>query len=203
MIYLIGGPARCGKSTLAQRVRQVIDGSVLSGDAVVYSLKNYVKEGWVPGLFTGTVNPVQKLIEPGDQLGRLLERDVAVWPFYEKYIEALQHDVPFEDILIDGNLWPELVKDLPNEHRAVFLVNLAEPDVQARGLIAIRDSDAANNWMRAWSDERIKTWAYFNLLRSQRYVDMCTRHGYPYFDVSGGFSEAQERAFDYLVKKEV
>ena len=203
MIRLIGGPARCGKSTLAKRVCQAVDGSVLSGDAVVYSLKNYVREDWVPGLFTGTVNPVQKLADPAAQLDRLLERDIAVWPFYEKYIEALQCDAPLEDILVDGNLWPDLIKDLPNKHRAVFLVNLADPDVQAQSLIAIRDSDADNNWMREWSDERIGTWAHFNLLRSKRYVAMCVNYEYPYFDVARGFSIAQDQAFDYLVKKEV
>lgn len=160
MIYLIGGPARCGKSTLAIRVRRIIDGSVLSGDAAVYSLKNYLKEEWVPGIFTGTVNPVQKLAEPSAQLERLLERDAAVWPFYEKYIEALQRDVPLEDILIDGNLWPELVGNLAQKHRAVFMINLAPPEQQARVLISIRDSDADNNWMQKWSDERIGAWAH-------------------------------------------
>ena len=201
MIYLIGGPARCGKSTLAKRMRRVIDGSILSGDAVVYGMKNYLKEEWMPGLFTGTVNPVRNLAEPAAQLERLLERDVAIWPFYEKYIENLQYDVPLEDILIDGNLWPELVKSLPHGHRAVFMVNLAAPEVQAEGLIAIRDEGADNNWMKKWDDERIRTWAHFNLLRSRRYVDMCNLHGYPYFDVSGGFSEAQDQAFEYLTKK--
>lgn len=97
------------------------------------------------------------MVEPAAQLERLLERDIAVWPFYEKYIEALQCDVPFEDILIDGNLWPELVKNIPNEHRAVFMVNLASSEVQAEGLIAIRDSDADNNWMQKWSDEKSRT----------------------------------------------
>jgi hypothetical protein len=38
MIYLIGGPARMGTSTLAWRVRKEIDGHVLAGDAFVHSL---------------------------------------------------------------------------------------------------------------------------------------------------------------------
>lgn len=138
------------------------------------------------------------------KLKRLRRRDKAMWPFYESYINAAVHDLN-DDTLLEGNVWPDYIKGSKLQFRVVFLVDTSAPEVQAAHLKAVRDSPhTANNWMRDWSDERLETWAHFNLLRSQLYVELCQKHTYKYFDISyGGIQRTQDQAFEYLLFKGV
>lgn len=199
MIYLIGGPARCGKSTLSKRVRHEIDAQVVSSDAFIKSLLENLKSEWKPDIFVHEVNPVKGLPNDAAKLNRLRKRDKAMWPFLRSYIN---HATQVRDsVLVEGNIWPDTIDQVGLPHRAAFMVDTSSPDAQARRLIAIRNSDDnENNWMKDWSDERLKEWAHFNLLRSQLYVKLCQKHGYRFFDIADGeIQVAQDRAFEYLL----
>ena len=107
MIYLIGGPARCGKSTLARKVRSEIDAQVLSGDALRQSLIEQLPPEWFPDLFEHTFDPFDKFETDEMRITRLRRRDEAMWGFYWRYVEAATKSE--DDVLIDGNLWLDYI----------------------------------------------------------------------------------------------
>lgn len=200
MIYSIGGPARCGKSTLAARFRRHIDAQVLSGDALTHALQdNFLKPQWLPDLFEHDVDPLNS--QPSDQkrVERLRRRDMVMWQFYKGYFEHSAH-TSNDNIIIDGNIWPDSLATLSLNHRAVFVVDTSL-DSQAKRLMAIRDSNQPNNWMKHhnYTNEKIEQWAAFNAERSCAYVTLCQTHQYVYFDIATlGIAGASAQAFEYL-----
>jgi len=172
LIYLIGGPARCGKSTLAERVRHKVDGDVLSADAFKKTLLQNLRPSWVPDIFDHVIAPIGAMSNATRQIDRLRRRDERMWQFYNGYIDADLQASPHKDILIEGNVWPDFIADLRHAHKAAFLVDLASAEEQ------------------------------FERLRSQRYVQLCREHGDPYFDIAQrGIGYAQDRACAYLLQK--
>ena len=205
MIYLIGGPARCGKSTLAERVRHQVSGDVISADAFKKTLLQNLRPSWVPDIFDHVIAPIGAMCNATRQIDRLRRRDERMWQFYNGYIDADLQASPHKDILIEGNVWPDFIADLRHAHRAAFLVDLASAEEQFERLRKIRDSDDDNNWMktRDFNDRALRKWAKFNRLRSERYVQLCRDHSYPYFDISQrGIGYAQDRAYASLLQKQ-
>lgn len=201
MIYLIGGPARCGKSVLAEKLRHHIDGQVLSGDAINRSLRGLTTPEWLPDLFEHVVDPLDEDDAPQTRIDRLRRRDKVLWQFLTTYFEAsdFQSD---DDILVDGALWPDFMAGFEREHRAAFLVDTS-PD-HVKRIMEIRDSITKNNWMseRKYTDEKIVRWADFNVARSRQVIELCNQYGYPFFDIAdGGIDQAQARAFEYLLER--
>jgi hypothetical protein len=202
VIYLIGGPARCGKSTLAARVRKEIDGQVLAGDAFTHALQANLEPEWVPDIFDHAVANVSTVTNPEAKIDRLRRRDEAMWQFYQSYMQTAADDASADDILLEGNIWPDFLEAFELKHRAVFLVDTSPQ--QYERLLNIRDSDSDNNWMQGFSDEKMREWAEFNTKRSERYVALCERSGYAIFDIAQvGIEEAEQAAFSYLLKKAV
>lgn len=206
MIYLIGGPARCGKSTLAVQMRREVDGEVISADAFKKSLQLNLRAAWMPDIFDHVVAPVAKMSSLARQVDRLRRRDERMWQFYQGYIDSALEATPHEDVLIEGNIWPDFISGLRHTHRAAFMIDVSQADEQFERLKTIRDDHDSdnNNWMskRGFSDSQLKKWAKFNLLRSQRYMQLCREFGYPYFDISRhGIQYAQDQAYAYLLQK--
>lgn len=205
MIYLIGGATRCGKSTLARRVRKEIDGQFISGDALTHTLQAKLRTEWVPDLYVHKVDPIKEddaSVE--SKIERLERRDAAMWPYYEQYLKEVEK-TSLDDVLIEGNVTPERVRELALPHAAVFLVDTSKD--QAERLIAIRDGEGfSNNWMkvRNFSDDHIRSWALFNARHSELIKDACRAYGYTYFDLAEvGVEKAQRMAFDHLMQKTV
>lgn len=202
MIYLIGGPARCGKSTLAARVRKEIDGQVIAGDAFVHALQENLEPEWVPDIFDHVTASVATATSSEAKIDRLRRRDEAMWQFYQSYIQTAVGDAPADGILIEGNIWPDFLELFELKHTAAFLVDTSP--LQYERLMNIRDSDSDNNWMQNFSDEKMHEWAKFNAKRSERYVALCQQYGYAAFDIAElGIQEAEHAAFGYLLGKAV
>lgn len=204
MIYLIGGPARCGKSTLAKRVRREIDAQVVSADAFTESLLRTLHPDQLPEIFIHQKDSIHELPDNEAKLERIYRRDKAMWKFYEGYmfeVEERQH----ESLLLEGNLWPDLVSSLSYAYQAVFLIDSSPVDERVAFLTRLRDSkDTSNNWMRDFSDERMRDLAEFNLLRSQRYKSLCEEYKQSFFDIADeGIQAAHDRAFAALLKDAV
>jgi uridine kinase len=203
MIYLIGGPSRCGKSVLAERVRREVDGEVISADAFKKSLQRNLRPLWVPDIYNHIIAPVGKMSSLSRQVDRLRRRDERMWQFFASYIDSALEASPHEDVLIEGALWPDFIAGLRHQHRTAFMVDTSPADEQFERLKIIRDGDDDNNWMseREYGDRQLKKWAKFSRLRSERYVQLCREFGYPYFDISHhGIQCAQDQAYDYLLK---
>ncbi len=203
MIYLIGGPARCGKSTLAKRFRKEVDGGVLSGDAFVKALQTTLDTQSLPDIFDRTIASVKDSSNSIEaKIDRLRRRDEAMWQLYQAYITTAMQDAPRDDLLLEGNIWPDYLELLPYDHKAVFLIDTSPAQVER--LKTIRDSVSDNNWMREYDDEKLQEWARFNAARSERYVQLCKKTGYTYFDIAKlGIEGAENAAFECLEAKVV
>lgn len=204
VIYLIGGPSRSGKSTLASRVRKHIDGQVLSADAFLASLHAVLKPEWEPDIFIDVINPINDRQSDGANVKRGRERDKVMWQFFVGYLKEAER-ISNDDVLLDGMLWPDFIAAFPLRHKAVFLVDTSPG--QAERLIKIRDSGGSdNNWMgeHRYSDDKIRGWVSFNIARSNLYIELCKKHNYQYFDIAdAGMQVAETRAFEYLLSKKV
>jgi 2-phosphoglycerate kinase len=198
-ILLIGGPARCGKSTLAKMVRQKFDGQVVSGDALARGVRESIEFEWMPELFTERYKKIELSDPPEIQIERLRQRDKTIWKLIKNYILAVESGST-DNILIDGGFWPDYLPELCLNNRAVFLVDTSSD--RAKWLISIRDNGEENNWMRErnYSDEKIASWAEFDIARSKRIIELCKENGYTYFDIADhGIDRAQELALSYLL----
>ena len=199
MIYLIGGPARCGKSTLARHMRGSVNGQIIAGDAVVHALQAILTPEVLPAIYDHVVANVVKLENTEAKVDRLRRRDEAMWRFYSAFCDTMAFDAPKDDVLIEGSLWPDFLEGFSHSHKAVFLVDTSD-EAQYERIVKIRDDPTSdNNWMRDYDDERMKQWVKFNIVRSQHYIDQCQRYGYPYFDIADhGIEVAEEKALAYL-----
>ncbi len=200
-ILLVGGPARVGKSTLVKNMRFEVNGQIVAGDAFSHGVRESVTVEQFPDLFVKEVDKPE-LTDPHDQhVDRLRRRDQAMWPFYKNYIQAVAHESD-DDLLMDGNFWPDYLAELEIGHRAVFLVDTS-PD-RASTLKRIRDDETAtNNWMRerSYTDEKIELWAQMDKVRSRKIIKLCELYDYTYFDLAiHGMSRAQELAKEYLLQ---
>ena len=201
MIYLIGGPARVGKSTLAEKVRREIDGHVLSGDAFVHSLQENLQPEWLPDIFDHIAASVVAMEDPETIIDRLRRRDETMWQFYQSYIATVLQHAPADDLLLDGNLWPDYLELFDHKHRTAFLIDTSENE-QVMRLKTIRDSGSDHNWMRGYDDAKVAAWAHFNALRSRRYKALCEKTGYAFFDIAElGAVEAEQQAFAHLLQE--
>ena len=191
-----------GKSTLAKRFREEVHGGILSGDAFVKALQATLNTQSLPDVFDQDIAAVKDMTSIEAKIDRLRRRDETMWQLYQAYITTAMRDAPQDDLLLEGNIWPDYLELFPYEHRAVFLIDTSAQ--QFDRLKTIRDSVSDNNWMRAYDDEKLRQWAEFNAARSRRYVQLCEKTGYSCFDIAKlGVEGTENAAFEYLKAKVV
>lgn len=197
MIYMIGGPSRSGKTTLAATLRQKLDAGSLSGDAMVRAIRDNNAPELIPDVFDKLYDPISHEDPPAKQIVRLRRRDRVMWDYAASYLMAIAHDRD-QDVVFEGGIWPDFLQDFTPEHKAVFLVDTS--DDRAERLIHMRNTSTSNNWMQDWSDEKITKWAKFDVERSREIIRLCDQYGYHYFDISElTIDGAQTAALDYLL----
>ncbi|MFZ1301033.1 MAG: hypothetical protein WAQ27_00405 [Candidatus Microsaccharimonas sp.] len=194
-VYLIGGPARVGKSTLSRLLNEQIISHRITGDVLMQML---VKAEAIPYAHVS--------MEPKDTwLERLVIRDRRLWPHIHKLATDIvtHHN---ESIIIDGALYPDFLAELPLEvpYRFVVLVDTSSVDVQTERMIEIRDSaSSSNNWQKdhSYTDDFLKEWTSLNRGRSLQYVEQAGVHGVKVFDVADYPSQTkmQEAALEWLL----
>lgn len=209
MNYYIGGPARNGKSFLAERVRKHTDGERIHCDALKIALKEVVTPDTHPDIFEKAVDPIHYELSPDAWVDRLYRRDQALWPYFQAFIKARNTQAPQIDQIIEGNVWPDSLQNNSVEahlaRRAVFLIDTSPASDQQARLKAICDSPTGeNNWMRTYSDDKLARWVVYNLARSRRYQQQCENLGFVYFDLADeGIEVMSDRAFAHLLQKAV
>ena len=199
MYYFIGGPGRCGKTTLARMLRGQVSAQSLSLDAMITALRSTTTPETHPALFHKIVDPVTFDDPPQRRIDRYYWRDKEMWKFLRSYIHGMRQSG--DNLIVEGCLWPSSAHEFDQEHRAVFLVDTSINHVER--LIHIRDNSVHDNWMKEEyaEDSLIEKWAQFNIVRSQFVIQECEKYGYPYFDVGElGIENAQQRALAWLVE---
>ncbi len=204
---LIGGASRCGKSTLARKVRQSTDVQTFSGDAFRTTLRTTAPRCVFPALHLARAEKFQDeqaFIEhhstkAAAEIDTKRLQAKFVWPFIENYMSAVEHESG-DTVLVDSiDVWPDLVALSGLSHRAVFLVDTS-PD-QAERIISTRGTDPYD-WIheKRYSDDQIRAWTEFNVQRSALIKELAGRAGYLCVDLAGTtFSEAQAAAKGYLL----
>lgn len=200
MIYLIGGAARAGKSTLARTLLERLPrANYLSGDSLRQALKPILPKFRKADIDNGSIEAYIDYYRDHAKLAvdEIFERSESVWPFIERYIDSYKYESD-NDLVVDSvDIWPHSINRLELPHRAVFIV-----DTDSEQWRRIVEHMGPNDWMTAkgLTSEQIKAWAYFNALRSQRVVSEATQFRYGVFDVADlGFTAAQNAAIDRIL----
>jgi 2-phosphoglycerate kinase len=206
---LIGGAARCGKSTLSREIRRSTDLQTISGDAFRTTLRKTVARGIFPILHAPRA---EKILDEQDFINHHAANAAVeieakraqakfVWPFIERYIQEVEHESE-DGVLVESiDVWPDLIATSGLIHRAAFLVDTSA-DSQAERIIASRDNDPYD-WMHQnnYSDGRIKAWSEFNAQRSVMIRDMANEEGYLCVDLAETpFAEGQLIAKTHLLE---
>lgn len=205
---LIGGAARCGKSTLAREIRQSTDMHTLSGDAFRTTLRKTTTKGTFPTLHVPRAEKIHgeqafiehHTIEAETEIKAKRAQAKFVWPFIENYLRAIEHESDDSVIVESIDVWPDLIALSGLAHKAAFLVNTS-PD-QAGRIISARGTDPYD-WMHEnrYSDERIYAWSEFNIQRSNLIKDLALNAGYLCVDLAETpFPEGQKSAREYLLE---
>lgn len=197
MIYLVGGPSRSGKTTLASMLRKKLGAQSLSGDALVRAIRDNSDPQNIKDVLVNVYDPIDHADPPATQMARLRRRDHVMWNYAVSYLNANHHDST-DDIVFEGGLWPDFIKDFDMEYRVVFLVDTSED--RAERLIHMRNTSTSNNWMHDWSDEKITKWAEFDRERSREIIRLCDQYGHRYFDIASlTIDGVQSAALEYLL----
>jgi len=181
MLYLIGGPARCGKTLLARRLHRRL--------GAPYFVTDYLTSGLAGEPSLGVQH----------ELGNR-ERGERAWPVLEGLLRNVAEVEPC--YVVEGDLLlPERLAPFQGRFdgpvRACFL---GYPRVSPDGkLAAIRAHPSpVNDWVAGMSDARLHD-LVAEMVAFSRYLEAeCGRQGLPFFDGSHDFEPALEQAEKYL-----
>lgn len=160
--YLIGGAPRVGKTQLALRVVQHRPMLAVSADSVRDMLQGVLKPAASPALFklyemTRNESAIAKFLQKYPQRGVNLQNDESsiVWPSVKRMIQS--HMADGQDILVEGvEILPDYLDDVDFDYKVVFLGNTTQMHANT---IAKRAHANDHDWMHAYTDETIDSWA--------------------------------------------
>jgi hypothetical protein len=182
VLYLIGGVARSGKSSLAEQIR------IRRGVA------------WFPldalkmGLFLGApqlgVHPEHDDLETADRM----------WPIVRGLIENLQFDG--RPYVVEGvNLRPETVAEFiaeTDEPVAACFLGYPSITVGEKERDVARYTGAPNDWLNRMTPDYQRSYLDRCVRASAALRECCARLGFAFFDTGSGFDDALERAERHL-----
>jgi hypothetical protein len=190
----IGGPARCGKTTLTHQTESLYTGQQVSLDNLRHAFIPLAAEAILASL-----EPDAELTETtttDEWIDILRDRDRTVWTGAKAYLAAATDNN--DDVLMEGCLWPDYIAELEVPFRAVFLVDTS-PNHADRLIAVARSESTHNNWMREHNDAWMRRWAKYNIARSERYKQLGDEYNQPVFDIAdSGIAQAQAAALEYL-----
>jgi hypothetical protein len=176
MIYLIGGPVRVGKSTLAKLVLERNHIASITTDA----LTNCIGRNLPATRLAGSHIPQE-------------EWEENAYPFIRRFIKTIQYDYP--DYLLEGAaLSPVVVQRLSQKFpvRAVFVGNsTTNADILAEHM-------GNNLWIKSASPEELQHIPTAIITRSHFLERECQKLGYYYVDLANNFEQKIEEAYQAL-----
>jgi 2-phosphoglycerate kinase len=204
MLYLIGGPPRCGKTLVAKRLAQRTGCSRVPADYLGTAFSNYIPEAERPKRY-----PV--LPERGDaRFAKYTAQEIiehyqikaeTCWPGIRDYaIYSLYdaHDSVIEGFHIEPRFLPELRRECPQfAFQAVFLVRSDSRRLRDDLTKSVDSEDWVLKFAReAATYERIAEMvvAYSAYFRAE-----ANKYGFPVFEMDERFLERVEDVTQYLV----
>ncbi|MFZ5986770.1 MAG: adenylate kinase [Bacillota bacterium] len=184
MIYLLGGSARSGKTTIAKRFLNEMKVSYFSLDYLMMGIANGVPEL--------KVNPISNAFLIGRQL----------WHIIDPMITAMVENGT--TCLFEGNqLVPRYVKQLEERYgkeiRSCFL-GFAESNPNDKLSEILNYKGTENNWVENCSYEELAVESEKLIDFSKGVREECKKYGLTYFDVSSHYDEIVGEVVEYLKK---
>lgn len=201
-IYFIGGPARCGKSTVAQKF--ITKNPILSAstDAIRSAAKSMTTPRLNPelfkqgrGKFDSENNRMLMATDFDEALNFELMESIETWKATIAFLEYYIRDG--RDALIEGvAVVPELVSKLDYKHRAVFVVNLAD---QTDTILSHARSNS-HDWLSKYDDSTIKAFCKYNQKYNKFFAEQAKKYNYPVVDMqANNFVTSVNEAVDILL----
>jgi hypothetical protein len=175
MIYLVGGPVRVGKSTLAKLVLQRQCIASISTDALTSPIGHLIPETKLWGC-----TPQE-------------EWEDRAYPFIRRFLKTIQYDYP--DFLLEGApLSPRIINRLSQkfELKAVIVGNT---HITPSNLI---QHMGTNIWIKTLNRQDLSHTAQQIIDHSLSLKDQTRHFNYPYIDLSDDFKRQLELAYKAL-----
>lgn len=205
LIYLIGGPPRCGKTIIARRLQQILGCSYVPSDYLGAAISRYIpddqREARLPAVGSGTRNDERfRRFSAAQMLAGFQMRARTAWPGLQAFIEyALSEG---QGYVIEGfHIEPDFARQLSDTYgghnlRVGFLI---KTDLEAI-VTGLQDARVPNDWARGRTDDP----ATFRLIAAwiQRYSeyirDEADRHAFPTFATDTAFEQSIATALHYF-----
>lgn len=204
MLYLIGGSARVGKSTIARTLRsQLIGSQSLSGDSLRQVLKPHIPKNLHGGF--DLRDPAEYISyythHASQEIANLEQQADAIAPYLSTYIDSI-HLESSDDLIVESvDIWPNFIRQIKQPYKVVFLLDTSKSQWQR-----IKQSDDEYSWLlgRKLTNEQLKAWAIFGVARSKHIKKQCITKNLPYIDLAeSSFHEAQAKGISLLLGRDL
>jgi 2-phosphoglycerate kinase len=208
MLYLIGGPPRCGKTLVAKRLAQRTGCSRVPTDYLGTAFSNYIPETERPRRY-----PV--LPERGDaRFAKYTAQEIIAhyqikaetcWPGIRDYaIYSLYdaHDTVIEGFHIEPRFLPELRRECPQfVFQAIFLIR----SDSARLRDDLTKSVDPEDWVHKFArhEATYARIAEMVVEYSRYFHGEASKYGFPIFDMDDSFLERVEDITGYLIDRHI
>lgn len=183
MIYLIGGPPRVGKSTLAQMLTSKNAVPFAPTDAIFHMLMETAPQ-----------------IEVHDKKG-FEDKAKRFYPFLRKFLLLATWTV--SDYCIEGDSFlPVQVNDLLNDPQVKdekIQIKCCFLGMSETNLETILKEGGRNQWLATRSREKQEKVAKHIVERSELTRKECEKYKIAYFDLAGDYKANLEKAYQYLI----
>ncbi len=209
-LYLIGGPARSGKTTILQKILRRKPICAVSSDSIREAARNiFVGESYISVdklAFEGDAT----FRRPGEKISHQIHfnqhptEDELTWQAITGFINS--YDRKNREVLIEGvSITLKRILALKLQHlqiRAAF-VGFTR-DTHLKTIMA--HSQKQNDWIQKviqendGDDSAVRTWFHKEVEENKQLKKAAEQHGYPFFDISAEpFETVTASVVDYLL----
>ena len=182
MLYILGGAARSGKSTLARKFVDELKVPYFSVDQILIALEKGAPELGITHEQT------------------TLERAPKLWSIFKPMLMNIYESEP--EYAVDGDvLLPKYIKKLSGQIKKIKACYLGYAHIDpGEKLNSIKKYDGPNNWTQGMPDEKILQLISSGIDFSKYLEKEAPKYNFKYFDTSfNNFQETIQKAFDHLV----
>ena len=209
MIYLIGGPPKCGKTTLAKKLSKELEIPWISVDTLQSVVYAYTNKKEISKKFPW--GEIRKKTRGSNDLAYNKYSSREIVDFYKKQAKISYKAIEMvaaseisdgNDYIIEGyQVEPRLVKKLLDEYgknkiKAVFLIRTDK----SKFLEDMQKSSAPNDWIlaRTKKDETFPKIAEMICEYAKQIKKDTVKYGLKVFDMNRNFREKLEAVTEYL-----
>ena len=206
--YLIGGPPRIGKTTLAYKLAEKVNGHVVMTDAIRNSAKKVCEDKSGPLFMINHYNELSEL----EWLGRYahnpdrvvkdqIAESQAIWRSVVSFCNMFCED-NVSHIIEGVAVMPEFVASMDNQpEHIIFVGNTSDEHVEM--VLDYGKKFPEQCWMASlgYSEERIRAFANYVKKLSEYYRSEAKKHGFKYCELSDeNFDESLVSAINHVTK---